>query len=109
MIFTVTVKYWFTMGDRTSLKETTLEIREFFTARSVFITGGTGFIGAVLLEKLLRACPEIATIYLLIRLKRHADVHDRVGALFDSWVSRVFYQREYLYLMSYFPRKKAGT
>jgi fatty acyl-CoA reductase len=77
------------MNDRRTLKETTSEIREFFAGRSVFITGGTGFIGAVLLEKLLRACPEIATAYLLIRPKGVADVHDRVGALFDSRVSGV--------------------
>jgi fatty acyl-CoA reductase len=70
-----------------SLKETAPSIREFFAGRTVLITGGTGFLGAVLLEKLLRACPEVATVYLLVRPKRLCDVRNRVTTLFDSPVS----------------------
>jgi FlaA1/EpsC-like NDP-sugar epimerase len=79
----------------------TPEIREFFAGQSVLITGGTGFIGAVVLEKLLRVCPEIATVYLLIRPKKLVDVQDRLGALFDSGVSQT-----YLHLLPHFPCKK---
>jgi fatty acyl-CoA reductase len=74
-------------GRRRSSDETTPGIREFFAGRTVFITGGTGFLGSVLLEKLLRACPEIETVYLLVRPKRLPDVHIRVSTLFDSPVS----------------------
>jgi fatty acyl-CoA reductase len=77
------------MSDRKSLKETSSEIREFFAGQSVLITGGTGFIGAVLLEKLLRVCPELAAVYLLIRPKRLADVQDRLGALLETRVSEL--------------------
>lgn len=42
----------------------------FYTGRSVFITGGSGFIGKVLIEKLLSSCPDIGRIYLLIRPSR---------------------------------------
>jgi fatty acyl-CoA reductase len=87
------------MTGKKSLHETTPEIREFFAGRTVFITGGTGFIGSVLLEKLLRSCPEIATVYLLVRPKRLLDVRNRVSTLFESPVS---YQLEYrLFLRSY--------
>jgi fatty acyl-CoA reductase len=82
------------MSDRQPFKETSSEIGEFFAGQSVLITGGTGFIGAVLLEKLLRACPEIAAVYLLIRPKRLVGVHDRLGALFETQVCEfVFTQR----------------
>jgi hypothetical protein len=53
------------------------DIPGFFKGRCVFITGGTGFMGKVLVEKLLRSCPDIATIYLLIRPKRGNDVRIR--------------------------------
>jgi fatty acyl-CoA reductase len=77
------------MSDRKPLKETSSGIREFFAGQSVLITGGTGFIGAVLLEKLLRACPELAAVYLLIRPKRLVDVQDRLGALLETPVSEL--------------------
>lgn len=54
-----------------------LDVPGFFKGRCVFITGGTGFMGKVLVEKLLRSCPEIATIYLLMRPKRGNDVRIR--------------------------------
>lgn len=38
-----------------------------FTGKSVFITGTTGFVGKVVLEKLLRTVPELERIHLLIR------------------------------------------
>lgn len=43
---------------------------EWFSGRSVFITGGTGYMGKVLLEKLLRECDGIDSIYILCRPKR---------------------------------------
>ena len=51
---------------------------EFYRDRSVFITGGTGFLGKVLVEKLLRSCPELKAIYLLIRPKSGQDVRARI-------------------------------
>lgn len=44
-----------------------LTITEFYRDRSVFITGATGFIGKVLVEKLLRSCPDVECIYILMR------------------------------------------
>ena len=63
------------------------EIIEFFNDRSVFITGGTGFLGKVLIEKLLRSCPGINNIYLLIRPKGKKTVDDRISDLLNSTVN----------------------
>ncbi|XP_069691438.1 fatty acyl-CoA reductase wat-like isoform X4 [Periplaneta americana] len=59
-------------------------IQEFYRAANIFITGGTGFMGKVLLEKLLRSCSNINNIYLLIRSKKDKDVETRLKELFEE-------------------------
>ena len=43
------------------------DIATFYEGRSVFISGATGFMGKVLVEKLLRSCPGIEYLFLLMR------------------------------------------
>lgn len=62
-------------------------IQEFYYGQSIFITGGTGFMGKLLIEKLLRTCPGVASIYLLVRPKKGKDVHQRTEEIFDDAVS----------------------
>lgn len=59
-------------------------IQEFFRDATVFITGGTGFMGKILTEKLLRTIPHIRQIYLLIRPKKGKDVQERLEAIFED-------------------------
>ncbi|XP_063372365.1 putative fatty acyl-CoA reductase CG5065 [Cydia splendana] len=59
-------------------------VAEFYADKSVFVTGGTGFMGKVLVEKLLRSCPKIKNIYLLMRPKRGQDVASRLTELTQS-------------------------
>jgi len=42
-------------------------IQEFFSGKSVFITGSTGFLGKALLEKLIRSFEDLDKVFLLIR------------------------------------------
>ncbi|KAI4502228.1 hypothetical protein M0802_002910 [Mischocyttarus mexicanus] len=58
-------------------------VKDFYRDRSIFITGGTGFMGKVLVEKLLRSCPGIKNIYLLMRPKNGQDVQQRLQELLD--------------------------
>jgi fatty acyl-CoA reductase len=55
-----------------------LGIQDFYVGRSIFITGATGFMGKVLVEKLLRSCPGIDRVYLLIRPQTDKDVRFRL-------------------------------
>jgi fatty acyl-CoA reductase len=61
-----------------------VSIPEFYNGRSIFITGGTGFMGKVLVEKLLRSCPGIKSIYMLMRPKRGQEIRDRLGEILNS-------------------------
>lgn len=51
----------------TPISEAASPITEFYKNKSILVTGSTGFIGKVLIEKLLYSCPNIDKIYLLIR------------------------------------------
>lgn len=59
-------------------------IQEFYRGANVLITGGTGFMGKVLLEKLLRSCPHLRNIYLLVRKKKGKDVGTRIQEVFED-------------------------
>ncbi|CAH1365606.1 unnamed protein product [Tenebrio molitor] len=63
--------------------ESQSEIREFFKNQTIFITGGTGFIGKVLIEKLLRICYDLSLIYVLVRPKRNKSPNERIKEMFD--------------------------
>ncbi|CAH0385202.1 unnamed protein product [Bemisia tabaci] len=59
-------------------------IQEFYRDATIFLTGGTGFMGKVLVEKLLRSCPHIKHVYLLIRPKKGKEVHERLDDIFSD-------------------------
>ena len=62
-------------------------VLSFYRGKNVFLTGATGFMGKVLLEKLLRTCPEVGTVYILVRPKKGRMTEERAQALFDQPVS----------------------
>lgn len=53
-------------------------VNRMFEGRSVFITGASGFIGRVLLEKLLRSYGGIKRVYILLRPKRNMEPTERL-------------------------------
>eukprot|EP00474_Spongospora_subterranea_P005553 CRZ06011.1 hypothetical protein [Spongospora subterranea] len=55
-----------------------MSVLESFAGRSLLITGCTGFIGKVLLEKLFRCVPKINSMYLLIRPIKGCSAEQRV-------------------------------
>ncbi|GBP60246.1 Putative fatty acyl-CoA reductase CG5065 [Eumeta japonica] len=62
----------------------TTPVIDFYAGKSIFITGGTGFLGLVLVEKLLYACERIENLYLLIRPKKGKTAGDRLAELMTS-------------------------
>ncbi|XP_074032397.1 putative fatty acyl-CoA reductase CG5065 isoform X2 [Leptinotarsa decemlineata] len=58
-------------------------VTEWYKGRSIFITGGSGFMGKVMVEKLLYSCPGIKNIYLLLRNKRGKSSQQRLDAMYQ--------------------------
>ncbi|XWS43282.1 hypothetical protein CRYUN_Cryun16bG0089600 [Craigia yunnanensis] len=44
-------------------------IEKFLQGKVIFITGATGFLAKVLVEKILRTSPDVSKVYLMIRAK----------------------------------------
>ncbi|XP_011873916.1 PREDICTED: putative fatty acyl-CoA reductase CG5065 isoform X2 [Vollenhovia emeryi] len=63
-------------------KVTKSEIQSFYIGKTVFITGASGFMGKVLLEKLLYCCSDLDKIYVLMRMKRGRSVESRLDDMF---------------------------
>lgn len=61
-------------------------IPEWYAGKNIFITGSTGFMGKVLVEKLLRDCPNLNRLYLMIRTKRGTDPLTRKDEYLKSLV-----------------------
>ncbi|XP_075159063.1 fatty acyl-CoA reductase wat-like [Haematobia irritans] len=58
-----------------------MSISQFYKDKDIFITGGTGFIGKVLIEKILRSLPHIGKVYVLIRAKHKKDCNERLNEI----------------------------
>ncbi|CAH0730895.1 unnamed protein product, partial [Brenthis ino] len=58
-------------------------ISDCYAGKSIFVTGGTGFVGKVLIERLLHTCSDIEKIYVLIREKKGQSVDKRLEQMLD--------------------------
>lgn len=61
-------------------------ITERFENGTFLVTGSTGFLGKILVEKLLRSC-SVKNIAILVRNKKGLDASQRVADLYQKPVS----------------------
>ncbi|XP_073817827.1 fatty acyl-CoA reductase wat-like [Musca autumnalis] len=70
-----------------NMQNNTLEmdtkIQNFFRNKKVFVTGGTGFLGKVFIEKLLRTT-DVQHVYVLARAKRGTCAKDRFAKILND-------------------------
>ncbi|CAH1117764.1 unnamed protein product [Phaedon cochleariae] len=58
-------------------------IQNFYKSSNVFITGGTGFMGSILVEKIL-STTETSTLYMLVRKKKDQCAQQVLDKLFEN-------------------------
>lgn len=68
----------------------TSEIAKYYKEKTIFLTGATGFLGKVLIEKLLRSCPNLKKMYLLVRHKKGNTPQERINEILDCPVLIIF-------------------
>nr|KAF6494853.1 fatty acyl-CoA reductase 2 [Rousettus aegyptiacus] len=59
-------------------------IAAYYNDKSILITGATGFVGKVLMEKLFRTSPDLKVIYILVRPKSGQTLKQRVFSILNS-------------------------
>ncbi|XP_057692440.1 fatty acyl-CoA reductase 1 isoform X1 [Corythoichthys intestinalis] len=61
-----------------------MNIPEYYAGKNVLITGATGFMGKVMLEKLLRSCPGVNAVYVMVRSKAGQSPQARITDMISS-------------------------
>ena len=62
-----------------------MDIHSYYCGKNILLTGCTGFLGKVILEKVLRSLPETGKIYLLVRPKKNVEPIERVREILSSY------------------------
>ena len=67
------------------------DIDVFYNGKVLAITGGTGFLGQAVVEKVLRCCPDVKEIALFIRNKKGLNPQERLHKLWNQPVSMMVF------------------
>ncbi len=71
-------------------KHTSLSVLKSYEGKNVLITGATGFVGKVVVEKILRSIPNVGGLYLLVRPRKGQSAEER---MFKEVVSSEIFTR----------------
>lgn len=80
------------MADAETNPQSINRVQLCYKDKTLLISGGTGFMGKVLIEKILRTCPSVKKIYVLVRSKKGKNPQERLKEMFAGVVSWSFYQ-----------------
>ena len=54
-----------------------LGIKEYYAGKTIFLTGTTGFVGKVVLEKILRSLSDIKKLFIMVRPRKNMTLRER--------------------------------
>lgn len=64
----------------------TPSIKDFYAGATVLVTGGSGFLGKAIIEKLMRSCTSVKAVYTLMRSKKGVSSEERLEHLKNNQV-----------------------
>lgn len=56
----------------------TFEVKSYYTNKSILITGCTGYLAKIILEKIIRTCSDFKKIYVVMRPKQGKNLTHRM-------------------------------
>ncbi|XP_011146930.1 fatty acyl-CoA reductase wat [Harpegnathos saltator] len=74
------------MSDPSDTNNCQSEVSQCYTGCNILVTGGSGFLGILLIERLLRCCPGIRKLYMFIKEKKGKSAKERFKEHFDNVV-----------------------
>lgn len=74
--------------DVVPLPEDETRVQKFYAGKTLLVTGGTGSVGKLLVAKILKFCPLVERIYLIVRAKNLNQMGHRQEELFNHPVSK---------------------
>ena len=70
-------------------------IKNFYRDKTIFLTGCTGFVGKVLLEKIIRTFPDFRRIFVMIRAKKNMSLEERFAkSIFSSEIFTPLFRKD---------------
>lgn len=68
-------------------------VKEFYSNKTILISGCTGFLAKMILEKIIRTCSDFKKIFVLIRSKQGVTLQDRLQKdIFNSYIFKVLFE-----------------
>eukprot|EP00884_Botryococcus_braunii_P002713 jgi/Botrbrau1/12442/Bobra.0094s0011.1 len=65
-----------------------LRVIDAYRDRVILITGASGYLGSLVLEQLLRLCPDVAKVYIIVRPKQGRDAQQRLNKILQGILFR---------------------
>ena len=69
------------------------DVTQFYANKTILITGCTGFLAKIILEKIIRTCTDFKRIYVMIRSKKGVSLHARLqNEILNSLIFKNLFQ-----------------